>query len=144
MTNETSTAAGTKTRNWYIVHTYSGFEERVRQNLKQRIEAMGMADAFGRWLEATLGPRGLVLYDASDPAAKPLVAGLFARELETAGTTARLATASAPYPENSGSTTPPIAMTPKNAATSSGHIGMKSATRSPRPMPMRRRPLAQR
>jgi transcriptional antiterminator NusG len=36
-----------KTKNWYIVHTYSGFEERVRQNLKQRIEAMGMADAFG-------------------------------------------------------------------------------------------------
>ena len=34
-------------RNWYIVHTYSGFEERVRQNLKQRVEAMGMAEAFG-------------------------------------------------------------------------------------------------
>ena len=52
----------------------------------------GMADAFGRWLEATLGPRGLVVYDASDPAAKPLVADLFARELETAGRTAQLAT----------------------------------------------------
>ena len=36
-----------KARNWYIVHTYSGFEERVRQNLKQRIEAMSMAEAFG-------------------------------------------------------------------------------------------------
>ena len=52
----------------------------------------GMADAFGRWLEMTLGSKGLVLYDASDPAAKPLVADLFARELETAGTTARIAT----------------------------------------------------
>ena len=52
-----------------------------------------MADAFGRWLETMLGPRGLVVYDASDPAAKPLVAELFARELETAGTTARLAKA---------------------------------------------------
>jgi bacillithiol biosynthesis cysteine-adding enzyme BshC len=51
----------------------------------------GMADAFGRWLEQTIGSRGLVVYDASDPAAKPLVADLFARELETAGTTARLA-----------------------------------------------------
>jgi len=51
----------------------------------------GMADAFGRWLETTLGAHGLVLYDASDPAAKPLVAELFARELETAGTTARIA-----------------------------------------------------
>ena len=37
----------TKTKNWYIVHTYSGFEERVRQNLKQRVEAMGMSDAVG-------------------------------------------------------------------------------------------------
>jgi bacillithiol biosynthesis cysteine-adding enzyme BshC len=54
---------------------------------------VGMADAFGRWMETILGPRGLVLYDASDPAAKPLVAPLFVRELETAGTTARLAMA---------------------------------------------------
>src|SRR6185436_8295032 len=29
----------TKAKSWYIVHTYSGFEERVRQNLRQRIEA---------------------------------------------------------------------------------------------------------
>ncbi len=34
-------------RQWYIVHTYSGFEERVRENLKQRAEALGMAEAFG-------------------------------------------------------------------------------------------------
>ena len=40
-------AAEPRVRNWFIVHTYSGFEERVRQNLKQRVEAMGMADAFG-------------------------------------------------------------------------------------------------
>jgi hypothetical protein len=32
----------------------------------------------------------------------------------------------------------------KTAATSSGHIGMNNATRSPRPMPMRRNPFAQR
>jgi bacillithiol biosynthesis cysteine-adding enzyme BshC len=51
----------------------------------------GMADAFGRWLERVLGDRGLVVYDASDPASKPLVGNVFARELATAGTTARLA-----------------------------------------------------
>ena len=34
----------TNVKNWYIVHTYSGFEERVRQNLRQRIEAMGMQE----------------------------------------------------------------------------------------------------
>ena len=32
-----------------------------------------MADAFGRWLEHVLGDRGLMVYDSSDPAAKPLV-----------------------------------------------------------------------
>ncbi len=36
-----------KSKNWYIVHTYSGFEERVRQNLRQRIEAMGMQEKIG-------------------------------------------------------------------------------------------------
>ena len=35
-----------------------------------------------------LGPHGLVVYDSSDPAAKPLVAHVFARELEHAGRTA--------------------------------------------------------
>jgi bacillithiol biosynthesis cysteine-adding enzyme BshC len=51
----------------------------------------GMADAFGRFLEATLGTRGLVVFDSSDPAAKPLVADLFAREMEQTGETSRLA-----------------------------------------------------
>ena len=51
----------------------------------------GMADAFGRWLETVLGPRGLIVFDASDPAAKPLVSHIFAREIEQAGLTARLA-----------------------------------------------------
>jgi len=51
----------------------------------------GMADAFGRWLETLLGPRGLIVFDASDPAAKPLVSHIFAREIEQAGQTARLA-----------------------------------------------------
>jgi bacillithiol synthase len=54
---------------------------------------VGMADAFARWLETLLGPHGLVVYDSSDPAAKPLVADLFARELGAAGRTATLAKA---------------------------------------------------
>ncbi len=32
---------------WYIVHTYSGFEERVAETLRQRADALGMADSFG-------------------------------------------------------------------------------------------------
>jgi len=31
-------------RNWYVIHTYSGYEEAVARNLKQRIESMGMED----------------------------------------------------------------------------------------------------
>jgi len=54
---------------------------------------VGMADAFARWLETLLGPHGLVVFDSSDPAAKPLVADLFARELGAAGRTATLAKA---------------------------------------------------
>ncbi len=36
-----------ESRRWYIVHTYSGFEERVKETLLQRAEALDMADAFG-------------------------------------------------------------------------------------------------
>jgi len=31
-------------RNWYVVHTYSGYENAVQRNLKQRIESLGMED----------------------------------------------------------------------------------------------------
>ena len=51
----------------------------------------GMAEAFAKWIEAILGPHGLVVYDSSDPSAKPLVAELFAHELEAGGRTAALA-----------------------------------------------------
>src|SRR3989338_1201438 len=31
-------------KNWYALHTYSGYEEAVARNLKQRVESMGMED----------------------------------------------------------------------------------------------------
>lgn len=31
-------------RAWYVIHTYSGYEENVARNLKQRIESMDMQD----------------------------------------------------------------------------------------------------
>ena len=52
-----------------------------------------MAEAFGRWLETVLGPSGLVVYDASDPAAKPLASRVFTHELTHPGKTAALASA---------------------------------------------------
>lgn len=51
----------------------------------------GMAHAFGQWIEAILGPRGLIVFDASDPAAKAIVAPVFRQEIEHAGRTSQLA-----------------------------------------------------
>lgn len=31
-------------RGWYVLHTYSGYEDNVARNLRQRIESMGMED----------------------------------------------------------------------------------------------------
>ncbi|MFN3188170.1 MAG: transcription termination/antitermination protein NusG [Candidatus Paceibacteria bacterium] len=31
-------------RNWYVLHTYSGYENAVARNLKQRIDSLGMND----------------------------------------------------------------------------------------------------
>lgn len=33
-------------RNWYVVHTYSGYEDAVRQSLLQRVESMNMGDCI--------------------------------------------------------------------------------------------------
>ena len=31
-------------RNWYVIHTYSGYEDAVAKALKQRVESLGMED----------------------------------------------------------------------------------------------------
>lgn len=38
---------------WFVVHTYSGYENKVRQNLEQRIRSMGVADRIFRVLIPT-------------------------------------------------------------------------------------------
>ncbi len=40
-------APATPAMDWYIVHTYSGFEDRVVQELTNRIKAQGMESQFG-------------------------------------------------------------------------------------------------
>ena len=40
-------------KQWYIVHTYSGYENKVRDNLKQRAEALGMTESIGEILIPT-------------------------------------------------------------------------------------------
>jgi bacillithiol synthase len=49
-----------------------------------------VATAFACWLDALLGRHGLVVFDAADPAAKPLAADLFRRELEQPSATGAL------------------------------------------------------
>ena len=38
---------------WYIVHVYSGFEDKVKKNLEERIEALGQKEYFGEILVPT-------------------------------------------------------------------------------------------
>ena len=52
-----------------------------------------LVDAFARWLDRLLGAHGLIVFDASEPAAKPFLRELFARELEAPGRTCELAAA---------------------------------------------------
>lgn len=40
-------------KRWYVVHAYSGFEKKVIESLKQRIELAGMQDRFGEILVPT-------------------------------------------------------------------------------------------
>ncbi|MCR6108870.1 transcription termination/antitermination protein NusG [Bacillus sp. A301a_S52] len=35
-------------KKWYVVHTYSGYENKVKTNLEKRVESMGMADKIFR------------------------------------------------------------------------------------------------
>ena len=35
---------GEAEKNWFAIHTYSGYEERVKKNLEQRIKSMDSGD----------------------------------------------------------------------------------------------------
>jgi bacillithiol biosynthesis cysteine-adding enzyme BshC len=68
------------------------FRQAMLDSLRQAYRpGAGMADAFGTWLEHILGPHGLIVFDASDPAAKPLASHVFVREVEQNGRTSQLA-----------------------------------------------------
>jgi len=54
-------------------------------------DGVTLARAFAGLMDDLLGPLGLVVYDASDPATKPLAGPLFVRELSSPGETSRLA-----------------------------------------------------
>jgi transcriptional antiterminator NusG len=44
VSNQNETEAQDDGRAWYVVHCYSGYENKVRHNLEQRIDTMGMKD----------------------------------------------------------------------------------------------------
>lgn len=35
-------------KNWYVIHTYSGYENKVKTNLEQRLQSMGLADKISQ------------------------------------------------------------------------------------------------
>jgi transcription termination/antitermination protein NusG len=45
--------AGGPTKNWYIIHAYSGFENKVAESLRTRAQAFGFADRLGQILIPT-------------------------------------------------------------------------------------------
>ena len=47
---------GEKEARWYIIHTYSGQEERVKKNLDQRVASMDTWGAFWRLRGEAQGP----------------------------------------------------------------------------------------
>ncbi len=40
-------------KNWYIIHTYSGFEKKVAESLRSRIDAAGLVEKFGEIMVPT-------------------------------------------------------------------------------------------
>lgn len=68
------------------------FTADVVSALRRRYRAgVGVSSSFAGWIEDLLGRLGLVVFDAADPMAKPLVGDLFARELSEPCRTGALA-----------------------------------------------------
>jgi transcriptional antiterminator NusG len=50
---EAAPAPDDSNKNWYIIHTYSGFEQKVADSLRSRSQAFGFADKIGQLLIPT-------------------------------------------------------------------------------------------
>jgi transcriptional antiterminator NusG len=50
---ETPAVSEPSSKNWYIIHTYSGFENKVAESLRTRSEAFGFANRIGQILIPT-------------------------------------------------------------------------------------------
>jgi transcription termination/antitermination protein NusG len=47
MTETSQPVAASDDKKWYIVHTYSGFENKVKESLQERVRAYGLQDKIG-------------------------------------------------------------------------------------------------
>lgn len=52
-TGETTPADPATSKHWYIIHSYSGFENKVAESLRSRAEAFGFAERIGQILIPT-------------------------------------------------------------------------------------------
>ncbi len=50
---EAGEAAEKVKKDWYVIHTYAGYEKRVMTNLERRVESMGMKDSIFRIMVPT-------------------------------------------------------------------------------------------
>jgi transcriptional antiterminator NusG len=60
-TNAPEPTTGGDEKRWYIIHTYSGYERKVAESLKTRVEAFGLQSKVGQILiptEEVVGYRG--------------------------------------------------------------------------------------
>ncbi|MBF1323711.1 MAG: transcription termination/antitermination protein NusG, partial [Megasphaera micronuciformis] len=37
-------------KNWYVIHTYSGYEKKVKDNLERKVRSMGLENVIERIL----------------------------------------------------------------------------------------------
>jgi transcriptional antiterminator NusG len=51
--NEAGTTGSTGTKQWFVVHTYSGFENKVGQAIESRAKIFGLQEMFGRVIVPT-------------------------------------------------------------------------------------------
>jgi len=51
--SEAAIAVDSSTKNWFIIHTYSGFEQKVADSLRSRAEAFGFSHQIGQILIPT-------------------------------------------------------------------------------------------
>ena len=88
------TSVGKSISDLSLVLAKTEFSEEVLEGLGATYkEGTGIVEAFSRWLDNVLGVHGLVVFDSSDTAAKPLVERIFVEELRSRGATSRLAAA---------------------------------------------------